>query len=118
MISFNLAEKGYEVDVRATEIGNDTLVIIYGGDRPHIGSVVLAYGFKKSSSKGTITSTTVPGHKEEELIREPAEIIARHTEGTVVVVGGVHYEELDKEGIDIICDLGIRAAERIIDSSL
>ena len=114
MISFNITESGFEIQVTMIEIEDDMLVVIIGGDRPHVGAVTVAQGFEKSNSRGTVTSISVPGHKEKALIEKPAKILAQETGGTVAVVGGVHYENIGKKGINLICELGIRAAERIL----
>jgi hypothetical protein len=42
------------------------------------------------------------GHKEDELVKASAEIIAAVLNTRVVVTAGIHWDNLDQEGIDTI----------------
>ena len=74
-------------------IGRDIVILLSGGERPHIGA--LACGNKKDG----ILSTVFPGHKDDVVINDMAERLKEMMEGTVCVVGGIHLDGITKEEI-------------------
>jgi hypothetical protein len=100
-------------------VGDDVVVAIGGGDRPHVGCVVLAVptsgrgetGFSPSSSV-----LTIPPHKEEPIARAVAENVCRRLGRVAVVTAGVHEDNLDREGIAIYLRLGEELAEAVTES--
>jgi hypothetical protein len=98
---------GRHLEARVEEMGEDLVVAVGGGERPHVGSVVLAQPVPSKKPGRTWSAScsvlTIPPHKEEPIARgiatRPAEALGRVT----VVTGGVHEEGLDADGI--ACDL-------------
>lgn len=81
------------------QIGNDYQITIQGGEKPHIGSVVLA--IPRPSLKGDKVSCTssvlnVVGHKDEAICRELAESIAKEKNAVVVCTGGFHIDDISE----------------------
>ncbi len=105
------------------------VLALFGGERPHIGSVVLALprpSLVKGSGKRSTTSSVmnVLGHKDEVMAREAAEMAALKLDSLVSVTAGVHIkdaspEELDhlventRVLVDNLIDRGLRERERI-----
>jgi hypothetical protein len=83
------------VSLKAVDIGNDLLVTITGG-KAHIGAA--AVGIKV---EGVATSSviTVPAHREDRVVKDAAEKLAKKLDKTVVVVSGIHYDNITKEEI-------------------
>lgn len=96
----------YDLTASVRLIGRDLLVAIWGGEKPHIGAVAVAQA-RPSLKDPDMTSATASvicyaGHKEDELVKASAEIIAAVLNTRVVVTGGIHWDNLDQNGIDTI----------------
>jgi hypothetical protein len=96
-------EDRYNLRASARWIGGDLLVAIWGGERPHIGAVALAQP-RPSLKDSRIMSATasvicVVGHKEDDLVKEASELLASTLKTRVVVAAGIHWDNLDEEGI-------------------
>jgi hypothetical protein len=103
--------RGLRIVLRAAPLGEDLLVVLAGGEKPHIGSVVLAEPrpSRADPSRLSITSQVwnrAP-HKEEAVARPIAEELARRLDRVVLVVSGIHYSNLsgsDLEDIKALCN--------------
>lgn len=102
-ILFRTEEGRYDLDARVQWIGNDLLVSIWGGDRPHIGAVALAQPRPSLRDPGRTSSTAsvlcVVGHKEDEVVKKTSERLSSVFEARVVVTAGIHWDNLDGDGI-------------------
>lgn len=95
-----------------TQIGEDKLIAIFGGDNPHIGSAVLSVPRASLTGDGHISATSsvlnVTGHKDDEICRMIAERIASRENCRVVCTGGFHVDNITpfqiKELMDKIKD--------------
>lgn len=96
----------YDLTASVRFIGRDLLVAIWGGEKPHIGAVAVAQP-RPSLKDPDATSATASvicyvGHKEDELVKAASEIIAAVLNTRVVVTAGIHWDNLDQNGIDAI----------------
>jgi hypothetical protein len=96
-------EESYNLSASIRLIGEDVLVAIWGGEKPHIGAVAVAQP-RPSLKDPDVTSATASvicfvGHKEDELVKAAAEILAATFKTQVVVTGGIHWDNLDEEAI-------------------
>ena len=96
----------YDLTASARWIGADLLVAIWGGEKPHIGAVAVAQP-RPSLKDPEVTSATASvicnvGHKEDELVKAASEILASVLKTQVVVAAGIHWDNLDDEGIHTI----------------
>ncbi|MDD5562328.1 MAG: hypothetical protein PHQ91_01315 [Thermoanaerobaculaceae bacterium] len=102
----------------ACRAGDDLVVTITGGERPHVGCVVLAqpHPARDGPARVRVTSTVVaiPPHREEALARPLAEKLARALAATVVVSAGVHDDRLAPEGVAAYLRLGDRLAAALL----
>jgi hypothetical protein len=108
-------EGEYDITAGVRLIGQDVLVAIYGGEKPHIGAVAMAQP-RPSLKDPDVTSATASvftyvGHKEDALAKAAAEILAAALKTHVVVTAGIHWDNLTKEGIQQI----IHNSEILID---
>jgi hypothetical protein len=99
-------------------IGPDVLVAIWGGEKPHIGAVAMSQP-RPSLKDPTVTSATASvfayvGHKEDELAKAAAEILAATLKTNVVVTAGIHWDNLPPEGIQHV----IKNSEILVDMIL
>jgi len=85
-------------------VGPDLVVVLEGGEVPHVGCVVLAQARASTAcgDRRSVTSSvlTLPPHKEEVVARSVAEALARELGGVVVASAGIHEEGLDAQGIE------------------
>jgi hypothetical protein len=108
-------EGAYDLEASVRLIGNDLLVAIWGGEKPHIGAVSVAQP-RPSLKDPNITSATASvfcfvGHKEDELAKAASEILAAAMNTQVVVTAGIHWDNMSKEGIQKV----IRNSEILVD---
>lgn len=93
----------YDLMASVRSIGPDLLVAIWGGEKPHIGAVAVAQP-RPSLKDPAVTSATASvfcfvGHKEDELAKASAEILASALNTPVVVAAGIHWDNLEEEAI-------------------
>ena len=100
-------------------LGVDLQVVIWGGERPHVGAVAVAEPRVSRSDPERMTASSsvicLSGHKEDELARDAALRRAIVSRGAVAVTAGLHWDHLDADGIkDVLqlCDDLIRDAEK------
>ena len=84
--------------------GQDFLVLVTGGEIPHLGAVAMAEP-RPSLDDPARLSTTVsvfcyPGHKEDELAREMAQTLASSLGVKVVVAAGMHWNGFAAADLD------------------
>ena len=96
----------YDLTASVRRIGPDLLVAIWGGEKPHIGAVAVAQP-RPSLKDPEVTSATASvicnvGHKEDELVKAASEILASVLKTQVVVAAGIHWDNLDENGIQTI----------------
>ncbi|NPA24450.1 MAG: hypothetical protein GXO34_01320 [Deltaproteobacteria bacterium] len=95
----------------------DVVIVVYGG-YDHVGAVSLAIPRPslEDPEKNSATSSvlTVLGHKEDILVKEIGEQVAAATGRNLVVVGGVHYDGLEAEQLEILKRLWRKLSESII----
>ena len=110
---------GRSLTARVCEIGDDVVVAVGGGDRPHVGCVVLAVPTPGRGPTGFSPSTsvlTIPPHKEEPIARAVAECVCRRLGRVTVVTAGVHEDEIDRDGIMTYLRLGEELADAVVES--
>ena len=109
----------YDLTASVRLIGDDLLVAIWGGEKPHIGAVAAAHP-RPSLSDPHVTSSSASvicysGHKEDVLAKNAAETLAAAFNTRAVVTAGIHWDNLSQEGLreirrngDTIVDLVLR----------
>jgi hypothetical protein len=108
----------YQLKAGVRLIGEDILVAVWGGEKPHIGAVAAAQP-RPSLKDPQVNSATASvicfvGHKEDELAKASAEILAAVLNTRVVVTAGIHWDNLDQEGIQEV----VRNSETLLEMIL
>ena len=108
-------EGSYDLEAGVRSIGEDLLVAIWGGERPHIGAVSVARP-RPSLKDPEATSATASvicllGHKEDELAKAASEVLAAALNTPVVVTAGIHWDDIEPEGIQQV----IRNSKILVD---
>lgn len=113
------------VDVQAEWVGRDLVVTIGGGTHPHVGAVAVAQPRASLQGDGKVSATAsviaLLGHKEDELARWAALLLASRLNRTAVVTAGIHVDgatleqirHLDAEARALVGRLADQAAQEI-----
>lgn len=110
---FAVEDGCYSIEVLVISSGPDVVLYLSGGDRPHVGAVSLA-SYVEGEDRVMARNLVAGHHKEDELTERVAKDIARELHCTAAVVAGIHYDELDRAGIDAICSLADEAGRRAV----
>ena len=94
---------GCTLEVSAAFVGEDILVCLQGGKRPHLGCVVQTEPRESLTGDGSVSATSsvlnFPGHKDEVVCRWMAEKISKELGKRVVCTGGFHKDGISAEEI-------------------
>jgi hypothetical protein len=118
--TFTLLEEKDAFGVAAIvyELGNDCLVILWGGTRLHIGAVGMAQvrPSLRDPQKTSATSSvfTYPGHKEDVVAKTMSEEIARRVGRNTVVAAGIHWDALSEKDITTITAICRELTDKIV----
>ena len=80
-------------------------VSLYGGHLPHIGAVTIA------RAADDVQTTLFPGHRDDVVSRRWAWRLIEAGCLPAVVEVGIHYDDLNREGIETV----VRAADRLLE---
>ncbi len=109
----------FEVFAQVEALGNDLLVILWGGTMPHIGAVGMAEPRPSLRDTKIVSATssvfTFRGHKEDMVAKGMSEELSRKLNKRVVVVAGMHWEGLKDEEVEVITVICQRVQERILE---
>ena len=83
-------------------------VTVAGGDKSHIGAVAII------DENGDLTSTTFPNHKETIIAEFWAKWLYEKYKQPVVVSAGIHYDGINKEGINKVVEASGRLLESVV----
>lgn len=107
-----IISKKYKITAKIEEVGDDLLVIIAGGDAPHIGAVsagisgsgVGAVKSEACEEKG-VKTYTYPSHRDNYISEPVAKALTEKLKRNVVVLSGIHIDNLPVEQIKEIQDM-------------
>lgn len=95
--------EAFNVTARCLWSGPDLIVIVSGGTAPHVGAVAAATprpslaDHESTSSDASVICFS--GHKEDQVARDLAKLLAAHLEARVVVCAGMHWDDLGADGL-------------------
>lgn len=87
----------WKVNLESFNMGEDLVLMLTGGNKPHIGAVALAIPYKQTSSSSLLT---VYGHKDGEIAKPLAEQVSKKIKKTVIVIVGIHLDNATKLDIN------------------
>ncbi len=100
---FKTQEGNFDLTASVTKVGRDAVVVIFGGERPHVGAVALAdprhslRDPEKTSATASVLCLT--GHKEDAIVKSAAERLATAVNRPVVVTAGMHWDNLQESNL-------------------
>lgn len=110
--------EGYTLKCDVIRMGNDYTLAVYGGEKPHVGSVAMAIARPSLTGEGVgVTSSVVNavGHKDEAVGRLFAEEVARSRRCTAVCSCGIHIDHIRPEQIKHIRKVSRRLLRRVLE---
>jgi len=117
MIVLSETKGRFTVRAHVKKLGNDLLVVLSGGKK-HIGAIGFAQPRQSLQSKDKISATssvyTYLGHKEDSIVKPIAEELSRKLNRKVVVIAGLHWDNISRNDIEIIAKTCRKLADRII----
>ena len=109
----------YNLEAFVKQIGQDFLIAIWGG-RPHIGAIALAQprpSLKDQSVQSATASVfCLVGHKDDIVAKEAAEKISSELNTNVTVTVGIHFDDIDEEGIKVVIENSRQLVTMIIEA--
>jgi hypothetical protein len=111
-------EEAYRLEASVQEIGEDLLIAIWGGDKPHIGAVAVAQP-RPSLKDSSVLSATASvfcyvGHKDDVIAKESAEKLSAALNRNVTVTVGIHWDDLQEVGIKTVVENSQQLVNTII----
>lgn len=110
MIRLDAQRGRLHLHLTALRMGQDLCVTLTGGDREHLGAVALA------RPDAELCGLTVPGHREQELACEVAELLASRLQVTVCVACGIHLDQILKFEIEEALELSRELTRQLLAS--
>ncbi len=114
----SISKGKFKLHAYTQRMGQDLLVSIWGGTRPHIGAVGMAIPRPslRDPKKWSATSSnfTFIGHKEDAIVKKISEKLATELKRNVVVVAGIHWDGITAKEIEIIEDLTQKMSDEIL----
>lgn len=118
MNEFIIEQDRVRISIKSILVGQDLCIIISGGDVPHIGCVTLSIcgGSMHSNINSCTTSVlNLSGHKDDKVAKYIADKVSPILNRNVVIIGGMHVDNIEPKEIDFILSSSDKIAERIID---
>lgn len=106
LIEFKLicGRGNFQVHAHGKLIGNDLVISLWGGNRPHVGTVAIALPRQSLKDPEKVSSTsslfTLLGHKEDIIAKAFSEKLSSALNRVVVVTVGIHQDRIDERGIE------------------
>ena len=91
-----VGEGRYQVWLEKKSLGDDLLIILGGGEQPHIGAMVICEPDQPSQI------IKISGHYDYVVVQPLAEHACHKYHKRVVAIGGIHIEKATKEEIEKI----------------
>jgi hypothetical protein len=114
---FEVGQEKHKVRFSAIFTGDGISVCLTGGDKPHVGGVVLSIPRTSLTGKGISSDTwviPVPRHKDVMVAEEVGKEICRETGQVVAVTAGIHIDNARPEDLKIFRENCLAGAKIII----
>jgi hypothetical protein len=90
-------------------MGEDLVVLLYGGDRPHLGTITAGARLEPLS---TIQLQT---HKEFYITEEIAVLLRKNFSSNFAICCGTHLDDISKEELKLMPELAIEMGRELIE---
>jgi hypothetical protein len=106
--SAEFGEGRHKVWAEAVRAGEDLVIFIGGGERPHVGSLSL------STVGSAPVSASLPGHKDHVVSSRAAMRVSKEMGKTCVVVTGIHIDNATKRDIELLLENSEKCLDLLI----
>lgn len=103
---------GEKITATAVLLDEGIQVSVFGGSRPHVGAVSI------TDPAGACHTTQFPGHKDSVVSEQWAKALFAEGFCPVVVGAGIHYDNLNREGINTVVALTDEMLKKVLEDSL
>lgn len=114
-----IGKGGYKVRARALRTLDGIILIITGGEKPHVGAVAVGVPRESLRYEGVVSANVSIlsriGHKDDEVAKIAAEEVASALNEYTVAIVGIHIESATEEDISKLLDNAQKAIDAIID---
>lgn len=104
---------------RVISSGDDLTITIGGGDSPHVGAIALGVGRPPCAvipkQSATVSSVCAYDHRDDELARLVARVVAADLQCCVCVSAGFHIDDASSDELSLIMGLAKRLCQKIVD---
>jgi len=97
----------YKVWLKREKIGDDLVFFLGGGERSHIGGVVICEPGKP------LQAIRLTGHYDDIVLKPIAELACRKYKTKVIAIGGVHVDHATKQEIDLLVENCKKLVEKV-----
>jgi hypothetical protein len=97
----------YKVWLKREKIGDDLVFFLGGGERSHIGGVVICEPGKPAQG------IRLTGHYDDIVLQPIAELACKKYKTKVVALGGVHVDYATKQEIDFLVENCKKLVEKV-----
>ncbi len=116
LINIESTVEEFLISAKILSIGKDILIVVTGGES-HIGAVGVTIPTDSivTGNLTAYTSTiTLPSHKEDIIVKLIGEKVSKKTGKNVVVVAGIHFDNLNQDKIEKIVENCRELSDKII----
>lgn len=112
MIHIEKKQGRIELTLDAYFMGEDLVVLISGGDRPHLGTITAGARLEP------LQTIQLQNHKEFYITEEIAVLLRKHFRGNFAICCGAHLDNITKEELKLIPELGVQMGMELIEELL
>ena len=105
-VRLSIGDDIYRVTAVVRIIGDDLIISVWGGTKPHIGSISVSVprpGLKNPTTTSSTSSViNLIGHKDEVVARKFSEQLAEKFKRNAIATAGIHIDDITENQMDII----------------
>ena len=96
----------FKVIAEVMIIGDDLMITVWGGTKPHIGSIAVSVPRPSLQDNTTMSATSsiinLIGHKDEVVARKFSEQLAAKFNKNAIATAGIHIDDITENQINIL----------------
>jgi len=109
MIHLEKTHERIHVALDAIFMGEDLVILISGGDRPHLGTITAGARLEP------IRTVQLQTHKEFYITEEVSILLRKQFPGNFAICSGVHLNDIQKDEIKLLTDICVALAKELIE---
>ncbi|MCL2761400.1 MAG: hypothetical protein FWD70_07125 [Desulfuromonadales bacterium] len=118
-MQYSAGNEPYKIFIDTVFVGEDLLITLSGGEKPHIGAVAAASPYPSSAEPLKLTASasviTYSGHKEDEVARSLALRVSSLLGVKTVVVAGIHIDNATENDLKLLLENVEKAVSCLLD---